>query len=552
MKHFRAICVCGLLVCALSPYAGAGLGFSDPAALVENAQGDTVADGGPRLEYSATGTWIASWPRGAAEGENDVVVSRSVDAGTTWSAPVALNADPDTDTVSDINPRLATDGAGNWVAIWVRVNAKDAAATDNDILVSRSSDDGVSWSAPEILNTKADIVFPFGFEVLGGTPSPALATDGMGNWVASWRTTVPPDSNGDIDLLTSTSTDNGETWSDSVSVSTVGDAVIDASPRLVSTGEGEWLIMWNTVGFVIANSLKVSRSKDNGATWNAAETLIAYESDDPVRHNISRLETDGNGLWIGLGEFASHNLEEIVPVPTNDYDIFIMRSEDNGATWTDPVPLVKPSKKERRDDLIPILTTDRAGNWMAAWNSQVSTAKSGQDADLRVSFSKDDGVTWTTPVLLNKNGYSDGGADLIPAIRTDGLGNWLAVWSSENLLDNSNGSDVDTDIHFAKSRLTVGDNLFVISPNGGERIARGRKLKLEWLSIGEPGGQVALELLREGELVEVLKNNTGNDGKAKWRVPSDFQPGKKYKVRVKSNENPEINEQSDARFRVLE
>src|SRR3989304_3230674 len=95
--------------------------------------------------------------------------------------PAALNTNAATDPGADEYAQLTTAGAGNWVAVWgSNENVGGTIGSDLDILVSRSTDNGASWTAPAALNSNAgtDSIFP--------DDSPQVTTDGGGNWVAVW------------------------------------------------------------------------------------------------------------------------------------------------------------------------------------------------------------------------------------------------------------------------------------------------------------------------------------------------------------------------------
>ena len=103
-----------------------------------------------------------------------------------WTYPAALNTNAATDVGDDSVPQVTTDGAGNWVAVWTSSeslfdpNLGAFIGTDYDILVSRSTDKGGSWTSPVALNSNADTDS-------GADARPQVTTDGGGNWVAVWR-----------------------------------------------------------------------------------------------------------------------------------------------------------------------------------------------------------------------------------------------------------------------------------------------------------------------------------------------------------------------------
>jgi hypothetical protein len=71
---------------------------------------------------------MAIWESGDSLGDTigtdeDILVARSTDAGATWTAPTALNSNAASDSGSDVNPQLATDIAGSWVAVWESDNS---------------------------------------------------------------------------------------------------------------------------------------------------------------------------------------------------------------------------------------------------------------------------------------------------------------------------------------------------------------------------------------------------------------------------------------------
>ena len=68
----------------------------------------------------------------------------------------ALNTNASTDTGSDIFTGIETDGLGNWVSVWR--STEDLGGTigsETDIFTARSSDNGVTWTDPAVLNTNA-------------------------------------------------------------------------------------------------------------------------------------------------------------------------------------------------------------------------------------------------------------------------------------------------------------------------------------------------------------------------------------------------------------
>jgi hypothetical protein len=48
----------------------------------------------------------------------DILVARSTDDGITWTAPAALNTNAASDAEHDSGVQVTTDGQGTWVAVW--------------------------------------------------------------------------------------------------------------------------------------------------------------------------------------------------------------------------------------------------------------------------------------------------------------------------------------------------------------------------------------------------------------------------------------------------
>jgi hypothetical protein len=80
--------------------------------------------------------------------------------------------------------------------------------------------------------------------------------------------------------------------------------------------------------------------------------------------------------------------------------------------------------------------------------------------------------------------------------------------------------------------------LDIITPNGGEKLVKGKKYFIEWNKSGYGKNlKVKLELLvgKKGKKDRVIDAKTKNDGKFEWTVPSDVKFKKKtYTIRIVS------------------
>ena len=171
--------------------------------------------------------------------EDDILVARSTDGGVTWTAPAALNADASTDRGNDGGSQVATDGLGAWVAVW---HSNDfPAQSDFDINVARSTNGGVTWEGEADLNTNAR-------SDAGTDGFPQVTTDGRGTWVAVWESedSLAGTIGTDRDILMARSTDDGATWTASAALNTnaASDAGDDQEARVTTDGRGTWVAVW--------------------------------------------------------------------------------------------------------------------------------------------------------------------------------------------------------------------------------------------------------------------------------------------------------------------
>lgn len=308
-----------------------------------------------------------------------------------FGPPAPLNttaADPLGST--DWPGQFVSDGAGTWIAVW-RAHGSDGERT----VTARSTDGGLSWSAPTVHVAHRSL------------NNPRVATDGAGTWVLVGQ-------GGEVIR----STDDGVTWSDPI-----------PHPVRVSADAGDTTIATNGLGTWIAGISRdfprragIARSVDAGLTWQPPLFL------EPNPPNVGALATApqvvplGGTTWLAVWSFR----ETI----DSDFDVFHARSTDDGVTWTAPAPLSSTALTDGVADYDSgaQATTDGNGNVVVVWVSTLDLGGIGTDQDILVVRSSDNGASWSAAEPLNANAASDTDEDIGPVVATDGLGTWLAIW----------------------------------------------------------------------------------------------------------------------------
>ncbi len=420
--------------------------WTAPAALNINAATDLGGDGYVQVTTDSAGNWVAVWHSsddlgGTIGVDSDILVAHSTDSGATWTAPAALNTNAATDSGDDSFPQVTTDNAGNWVAVWQSDDDLGGTLISWDILVARSTDNGATWTAPAALNNDANM---HAMDLY-----PQVTTDSAGNWVAVWKSIggVGNTMGTDRDILMSRSTDNGATWTVPAALNTnaATDSGDDSSPQVTTDNAGNWVAVWKsdddlggTIG--VDSDILVARSTDNGATWTSPAALNTNAATDSGYDTVPQVTTDNAGNWVAVWN-SDDDLGGTIGV---DFDILVARSTDNGATWTSPAALNTNAATDSGPEAYPQLATDGLANWVAVWSSFDTLGGTiGVDFDILVARSTDNGATWTSPAALNTNAATDSGNDFTPQVTTDNAGNWVAVWGSIDDLGGTIGTDGD-------------------------------------------------------------------------------------------------------------
>ncbi len=226
-----------------------GPAWSPAAPLQSNAATDDGRDAQVQLATNGLSVWVAVWLStstlgGTIGGEGDILFARSTDDGVTWSAPAALNTTAFADSLTqDSRPSIAVDNAsGTWITTWTAENAFGGAlGSDTDILFARSTDGGTTWSAPAALNTNAAT----DSSGIDADENPSITADQLGRFVCVWERAT---GGGDRDIVGALSDDLGLTWSTPTTVNTnaATDAGQDTFPRIVSDGTGHFITAWNS------------------------------------------------------------------------------------------------------------------------------------------------------------------------------------------------------------------------------------------------------------------------------------------------------------------
>jgi hypothetical protein len=370
MKPRQTIVRFALTVFVLAPsVAVAASEFGLPQMLASYAHEDAFV-GSARVATDGAGVWIAVWhaegtPFGAA-GEQVAVYSRSVDDAATWSAGALLRPEFADATV---NPAIATNAGGRWIV---------AVEHDGLIQITTSNDDGLSWSAPETIYSPA---------TFSSCRPQSIVTDGTGLWIVAWY-----DSDG-IEL--SRSEDDGLTWSapqvlsSDVTSSLCGYGAL-GGPRLRGAGDGTWIAVWQPdYPFW---SPAYSRSVDGGMTWGPVEKLSNY----PLIGSVAHIDTDGEGTWFVA--WSSRHQNDI------EQNLRGALSIDNGASF-------QTSNFPEIANLGNSVHVAALGNdeWQLAWTStDFLDGSIGNDSDILTMYSRDGGASWSSPSALLTSARADG------------------------------------------------------------------------------------------------------------------------------------------------
>lgn len=412
--------------------------------------GLTVASGGPYLR--ATDPVAAIGPQGDfylnalgsidnAFGLSAIVVSRSTDTGTTWSAPAVVFQSPNAQTAPDKNWMVVNDfpaapNSGRLVVTWTNFTSNAVgASTGNHLAAAVSDDRGATWSAPTLIT-------PVGSNNQGTLP--VFLPDGSLAviYIAFLGTTTQ------FSIQCKRSLDGGRTYP-ATATTVVGLVNGWDDPEMrdgvflpaatVARGTGEILVTYTALVSGTPRVLVV-KSSDQGTTWSPP----AIASDNPAGGSVMNpaIAASPDGRTVSL-VFMDKRL---APNGRGLVDHFAALSFDGGTTWQPNLRLSEMSSDIRYGPQTTrgVMLGDYLGLAPAPNNSQPCVAvwcdtRTGDSDPYTVRFTPGDLANfgnWAVARAVNGNFLEDDDAD------ADGDPNYLEFVNGTNPRLAQSGDDL--------------------------------------------------------------------------------------------------------------
>ena len=261
--------------------------------------------------------------------------------------------------------------------LWVSVQLKDSVDLLNRLKISVKSIDLSKATINLVKDIKSTsyrygvALRKFGQDKVHTSRIPGLATSENGTLMAIYdaRRDLGRDLQGDIDIGLNRSFDNGDTW----------------EPMQVIIDMGEWGgLPQKFNGVSDANILVNGKDIYVAGLWMHG----VIDKEGKWLEGLNEKSEDWNHQWRNKGSQAGFD-------PKQTSQFLIVKSTDNGATWSDPINLTKMCKKEEW-----WLWAPAPGRGIVLEDGTLVFPTQGRDRDglpfSNITYSLDNGTTWQT------------------------------------------------------------------------------------------------------------------------------------------------------------
>jgi hypothetical protein len=309
-------------------------------------------------------------------------------------------------TNSEVEPSLAISPVdpNNLIGTWQQDRWSDGGS--HGIMTGVSQDGGVTWS-----------LHPMPFSRCGGGASVgadyARATD---PWV-----TFSPDGTAHMfalafnggtfkfgsssAMLVSRSINGGTAWSNPIELIHDGVQFFNDKNAITAdpTDSNYVYAVWDRLVSTGGGPTYFARTTNGGVTWEAARPIYDPGPSSQTIGNVIAVRSDGLviDLFTELDEAPDHSTSGFIGV---------IRSSDKGVTWSAPTNVAallaigvtdpETGQSIRDGSLIPQIAIAPNGTIYVVW--QDARFSGGVRDGIAMSHSTDGGVTWSTPVRINR------------------------------------------------------------------------------------------------------------------------------------------------------
>lgn len=451
MRTLRVLAWAGIAP-ALAAASLAAQGWEPDRRLTRNdAASQTSINFARSIAADARGRVHVAWAD-ERDGNREIYYQRSIDGGVSWGPPARLTVD----SAFSNNPSIGAQGDALHLAWW------DTRNGGHQIYYKRSLNGGATWETDRQV-----VASPGG----GAHPSLAVAGDRVHIAYVDGR-------DGQSEVYYARSLDRGATWAVPVRLSLL--PWNSFTPTVAASGQDVYVAWTDTRDAMTVEGFEEEyfrHSRDGGATWEAEVRLTS----DPASSWAPSLAADGSDVWVAWFDDRG-----------GDWEIYLKRSTDRGATWSADRRLTHSAGASLR----PSLARRGSALHVVFWDTR--------DANEEVYWltSPDRGATWDDPVRLT----DDTSGSLLPSVAAAASGVHV-VWTdgrsgnSEIYYKRMPGDPVAVGngrIAFTRS-LAGRPQIFTVDASGGDERQLTAEGANEYPAWSRDGSRLAFASDRSGD-----------------------------------------------------